>query len=100
MKSNVINAAFANLLAKYVTAKKLNNAAFTKQFIEAHSNERHSAKMPSEATDEVVAYATTFVAKKAKCTDSEFSAKMAEFATKTITEKFVPKKTISVNGEY
>lgn len=100
MKANLSNSHFANLLNKYMIAKKLNNTSFTKKFIEEHANEKHSAKMPETTTEEIAAYAATFVAKKAKCTDSEFSAKMAEFAKVENAEKFTPKKTVSVAGEY
>lgn len=92
------NSQFANLLKKYVGAKKLNSTAATKSFIDAYADDSSEAIIP-KATPEIREYATTFVKKGYKCSDPEFTAQMLKYAT-AVEEPKVPKATQHYSGEY
>lgn len=92
------NSQFANLLKKYVSAKKINSTAATKSFIDAYADDASEAIIP-EATPEIKEYAITFVKKGYKCSDSEFTAQMLKYATAVEKPKAITKRQ-SYSGEY
>ncbi len=92
------NSQFANLLKKYVSAKKINSTAATKSFIDAYADDASEAIIP-EATPAIRDYATTFIKKGYKCSDSEFTAQMLKYAI-AVEEPKVPEATQHYSGEY
>jgi hypothetical protein len=94
------NEQFSALLVKYQQANKLNNTKFVKSFIDTHKP-TEPAKIADVPTEEMVEFATTFIGKKAKCTDPEFTSLMAKWAASNPDrEDYVPKNTVSYSGEY
>ena len=98
------NAQFASVLVKYVEAKKLTKSAFTQRFIMEFDMNAEYVGIPTEPTEEMREYAKTFVTKKAKCTDTQFSALMVDWASAKAKEEapeIVADETVrEYQGEY
>ena len=100
---NNANANFASYLIACLEAKKINNTAFTKDFIESFNEGSNQKEIAETPTNEMLEYAKIFVGKKAKSTDANFTELMVKWATvqPTIAEAQVSASSQrTYRGEY
>lgn len=88
------NAKFAAVLIKYLQAEKLNDSKLVKEFIESWEDDSVEYDgIPAQTTKEMIEFAKTFIKKKMKCQDSQFTERMVEIST---SEAFIEQVTAQV----